>query len=176
MEERNGWTPPIKPGQPRAERASHRDNALAPPDAERDDGLEDGLVHILQLPLDCCAQLLTLIDHRSLARFAECTSRRLSEALASIVAPLWRSLHDKLMTSSCVVIEPPPAFGSSTLRYGGASDKERFALAYAAIHRICPRCGHTGARTAISGQGFDTSRYMHLCSWLRPTGRPHSRG
>ena len=39
--------------------------------AEREDGLEDGLVHILQLPLDCCAQLLALIDHRSLARFAE---------------------------------------------------------------------------------------------------------
>jgi hypothetical protein len=143
------------------------------------------------LPLDCQRKLIELLDGRSLALYAECTSRKLALSLADSLRPLWVAHAVDAAARTPSPAEPPaepPAFGSEprwaappalppTLpeALSDSRDARECKSAYlrsmSAVERRCPRCGRQsrGRDTSLDERG----RWQrHLCDYFvaKPRG------
>ena len=136
-----------------------------------------------ELPLDVHLNILGHLDGRSLARYAECTNRRLALHVAPEVAPFWLAVHKAEVLSAPVVPAPPQtdeplAFGRAcepTCK-DAAAHKSAFVRGLSALEHRCPNCGrqHRAPRDSDAPLDDHGRRQRHLCDFFvaRPRADP----
>lgn len=146
---------------------------------------------LTDLPLDVHLRLLSLLDGRSLAAFAEGTSREFAGCVGPYLGPFWQA-HAK----SAVAAVPSPSSSSSAEETAAeqqpyaflsprayppplpaedaAECKSQYVRAMARVEQRCARCGRqSAAGRRGSGEVLDDAgRYQsHLCDWFVPRRR-----
>ena len=144
--------------------------------AECDPRLE-ALPTLIDLPLDCQLKLLGLLDGPSLARYAECTSRRLASLVSADLKPLWAALYESEIQSAPVVPSAPqpdeplafvrPRDDAVSLADPIVEIKSAFVRGLSALQHRCPRCGRQHAHGRHGAPLDDHGRFQrHLCDWF----------
>ena len=156
--------------------------------AESEPRLE-ALPTLVDLPLDCQLKLLGLLDGPSLARYAECTSRRLTFLVSADLGPLWAALYESEIQSAPVVpsapqpdeplafVRPRAPRDAVSLADPTTEIKSAFVRGLSALQHRCPRCGRQSDAQGRHGAPLDDhGRFQrHLCDWFVAAPRDDRR-
>ena len=140
---------------------------------------------LLALPLDVQVQVLQLLDGRSLARYAECTSKQFACAVSCEMSELWAALYDAEVLSAPELPSPPtldeqPAFvrpsplhGSFVLDTKEASERStRTAFAPPFHATRTPHPSHSGTLLRACARRVGLRAWMECPRTPMPMLRP----